>query len=143
MRSNREAEMTQILAFIVAHMEFLWVGARFRITGSEVTTVNGGNALLLVESDVIRLRFVRDRDQLFLDFQPIHAASSSEWFSVDLIRRLLLGQPEVSGLLDEGYAEFVRDRLDEIEDRFGDATWAATRDELKRLKVIRSREMFG
>ncbi len=40
-----------IFALIVAHMGFLWDEARFRITGSDVMTVNGGNALLVVEPD--------------------------------------------------------------------------------------------
>src|SRR5687768_16664773 len=62
--------MTQILAFIVTYMAYLWDGARFRLVDSEVTTANGGDALLIVESITVRLRFVRDRGQLFLDLQP-------------------------------------------------------------------------
>ena len=61
--------MTQILAFIAAHMGYLWDRARFRIVGSEVTTSNGGDAFLLVESTNVRLRFVQDRRQLSLEFQ--------------------------------------------------------------------------
>ncbi|MFC9689140.1 hypothetical protein ACFTSF_11410 [Kribbella sp. NPDC056951] len=134
--------MTLILAFIATHMGFLWDQARFRIAGSEVTTYNGGDALLLVESDVVRLRFVRDRGQLLLDFQPA-TGGISEWFSVDLIRRLMLGQPESSGLLDEGYAAFIGQHLDAIEGRFRPERWAETHAELKALKVKRAKELFG
>lgn len=133
--------MTLILAFIATHMGYLWEHARFRITGSEVTTVNGGDSFLLVESEVLRLRFVRDRGQLLLDFQPV--SDGAEWFSVDLIRRLLLGKPETSGLLDESYAAFIGRRLDDIEDRFRNDQWPGTQAELKRLKVKRSKELFG
>lgn len=135
--------MTFILAFIAAHMGFLWDQARFRITGSDVTTVNGGNALLVVESDVLRLRFARDRGQLLLEFQPASVGVSSEWFSVDLVRRLFLGQKETSGLLDEGYAAFIEQHLDAIEERFAAERWSSTRTELKALKVKRAKEMFG
>lgn len=135
--------MTDILAFIAAHMSFLWDQARFHVTGSEVTSTNGGNAVLLVESDILRLRFVQDRGQLLLDFQPVWDETSREWYSVDLIRRLFVGMPETSGLLDEGYAAFIEKHLDAIEDRFRKAAWPTTRAELKRLEVQRAQEMFG
>jgi hypothetical protein len=92
-----DLEMNQILAFLVEHMAFLWRGARLRITGSEVTTHNGGDAVLVVESDLVRCRFVSDRRQVFLDFQPV-AGAGRDWYSVDLIRRLFLGQRERSAV---------------------------------------------
>jgi hypothetical protein len=135
--------MTKILAFIAAHMGYLWTGARFRIAGSEVTTENGGNAFLLVESDDLRLRFVCDRKQLLLDFQPVNNLDDAEWYSVDLIRRLYLGEREPSGLLDVSYAKFIGDHLDDIEERFMDASWSTTEAALKKLKVKRAQELFG
>ncbi len=135
--------MTLILAFIAAHMAFLWDGARFRIVGSEVATSNGGYAYLEVESAALRLRFIRDRGQLLLDFQPSGRGPSAEWFSVDLIRRLLLGERESSGILDEGYAAFLDNHLEEIEVRFGDDAWPTTRAALKQLKMKRAKELFG
>ena len=127
--------MTLILTFIAAHMGFLWDGARYRITGSDVTTSNGGDALLLVESAELRLRFVRDRGQLFLDFQP--------WFSIDLVRRLHTGQREQTAEMDVGYADFVREHLLLIERQFAAADWPTTRKALQELKVKRAKELFG
>src|ERR1700722_9258077 len=115
--------MTRILAFIVNYMGFLWSGARFRIVGSEVSTSNGGDALLLVESSQLRLRFVSDRTQLLLDFQPSETVNPNEWFSIDLIRRIILGNREFSALLDESYVEFLQRNLDEIENRFSNENW--------------------
>lgn len=135
--------MTTILSFIAVHMGFLWGDARFRITGSDVASSNGGDAFVMVESEALRLRFVRDRGQLLLDFQPVLAGDASEWFSVDLIRRLVLGTPESSGVLDEGYAAFLSGHISELEGRFNEEQWPRTRDELRRLKVLRSRELFG
>jgi len=124
-------------------MGFLWEGARYRITGSETATSNGGDAYLIVESSILRLRFIQDRRQLFLDFQPRRPEPSQEWFSVDLIRRMFQGQPEVSGVLDESYATFIQDHLDEIESRFEDDSWLATQAALKILKKKRAKELFG
>jgi hypothetical protein len=124
-------------------MGFLWDGARYRITGSEITTGNGADALLLVESVDLRLRFVRDRGQLFLDFQPRAGKLDGEWFSVDLLRRLCTGLREETGEFDESYASFVRDHLLEIEQWFGAEEWPETYAKLKKLKAKRAQELFG
>lgn len=135
--------VTLILAFIAAHMGFLWEGARYRIIGSELATSNGGDALLLVESEKLRLRFVRDRGQLFLDFQPSFSPPDGEWFSVDLVRRLETGRREETAELDAGYASFVQENLPEIEHQFDADEWAATAASLKKLKAKRAKELFG
>lgn len=135
--------MTEILLFIATHMGYLWRDARFRIAGSEVATSFGGDALLLVESQELRLRFVRDRAQLFLDIQPASLGASDDWYSIDLVRRLFLGQPEDSAVLDPSYAEFLGESLDEVEARFAGERWRETRAALKKLKAKRARELFG
>jgi hypothetical protein len=136
-------DMTTILAFVAAHMGFLWSDARFRIVGSEVSTSNGGDALLVVESEHLRLRFACDRRQLLLDFQPVAVAEARDWFSVDLIRRLFLGRREMSAVLDESYADFLGRNLEEIDDRFSPQNWPETRRDLRRLERVRAEEMFG
>lgn len=135
--------MAIILAFIVSYMDFLWSGARFRIVHSEVSTSNGGDALLIVESARLRLRFVCDRRQLLLDLQPAFKAGVDEWFSIDLIRRLLMGTREESAILDESYAAFLKERVDEIGDRFSAENSPKTLLELRNLKRVRAKEMFG
>jgi hypothetical protein len=42
----------------------------------------------------MRLRFIRDRGQLFLDLQPAGESRDVAWFSVDLVWRLFLGHRE-------------------------------------------------
>ncbi|GLI28280.1 hypothetical protein ARHIZOSPH14_25220 [Agromyces rhizosphaerae] len=133
--------MNRILAFIVEHMSFLWQGARFRIVSSMVSTSNGGDAVLLAESDGVRLRFVCDRGQLFLDLQPA-SARTDEWYSIDLLRRMYTGQREASAVLDASYAAFLEEHLDELEQRFAPAAWDETLAELAILKQRRAQEMF-
>lgn len=133
--------MTQILAFIASSMGFLWRGGRFCIVGSEVTEHNGGDALLLVESRRLRLRFVCDRRQLWLDLQPTATAQPEEWWSIDLVRRLLTGRRETSALLDESYAAFLAEHLDDVEARFSPGAWAGTRATLVELRAQRAREL--
>lgn len=134
--------LTLILSFIASHMGFLWESARFRISGSMVSVVNGGSAFVIVESSVVRLRFVCDREQLFLDLQPIADGEGGAWYSIDLVRRLFLLNRERSAVLDAGYAEFLKNYLLAIEQKFG-PDWPEVEVELKKLRLKRSREMFG
>jgi hypothetical protein len=135
--------MDEILEFIVSYMAFLWEKANYQIVGSEVTTHNGGDALLLIESANVRLRFACDRRQLFLDFQTRNGSSRSEWYSVDLIRRMFFGNRETSSFLDASYAAFMREHMEEIDRRFSAENWPETRSELRVLRAKRAKETFG
>ncbi|WP_141692831.1 hypothetical protein [Leifsonia xyli] len=109
-----------------------------------MTTINSGDAVLFVESSTIRMRFTRDRGQLFLDLSPaVGDGRSDEWYSIDLVRRLFTGRPETSSVLDASYAEFVERRIEDIEQCFEAERWPATRTELKKIKVRRAKERFG
>lgn len=135
--------MHPILSFIVAHLEFLWEGARFRISDSEVTLHNGGDALVEIESLALRLRFTQEKGQLFLDLRPTTAENPKEWFSVDLVYRLVTGTRPASSLLDERYADFLENHLPRIEELFSEGEWQGTRASLRKLAKLRAKEMFG
>ncbi|MGW2094390.1 hypothetical protein [Promicromonospora sukumoe] len=135
--------MGQILEFVAAYMGYLWPEARFRITDSDVTKHNGNNSMLTIESDLLRLRLETDRRQLLLDFQPVHTDRPKDWYSVGIVRRFFRGTSEPSGLLDESFAAFVGEYLDDIEDHFSPARWEETRTALKELERKRSKEMWG
>jgi hypothetical protein len=135
--------VNDLLDHLVKYWSFLWVSARHRITGSLVSTSFGGDAYLTVASDALRLRFVRDRGQLFLDLQAAWAETTAEWYSVDLVSRLVTGQRQASGELNEEYVAFVRDRLPEIESLFSDKEFGTTKVELDKLKNLRAKDMFG
>lgn len=134
--------MNDILEFLVRCCAFLWKDARFRIVDSQVTTVMGGDAWLLVASETLELRFVRDRGQLFLDLRPAGVAEK-QWFSIDLVWRLLLDRKRDSAELDTAYAELLAEHLDELERRFAPAQWPQTRTELKGHERKRSKDLFG
>jgi hypothetical protein len=130
------------MGFVAAHMGFLWVGARYQIVESLVSTVNGGSSYLDVASDVLRMRFTLDKGQLLLSFRRTDGPPD-EWFSVDLIRRWFTGLKESSSLLDESYAAFVERNLAAIERLFSDEAWPTAHAGLKELKGQRANELFG
>jgi hypothetical protein len=86
--------------------------------------------------------FGRDRGQLFLDFQGPSSAVR-EWYSVDLVYRLLTGDKRDSSELDEDYARFVSERLLDIESIFSAGRMPDTKRRLVALERLRAKEMFG
>jgi len=134
--------MADILDFIVRFCSFLWLEARYRIVDSGVTLSFGGDAWLIVASESLRLMFVRDRGQLFLDFQG-PTSPSREWYSVDVVYRLLTGDRRDSAELDEEYASFVSERLLDIESSFSNAHMPETKKRLVALERLRAKELFG
>ena len=134
--------MDQILRFIVNSMAFLWAGASFRIVDSQVSTVNGGDALLFVESSTLRLQFVRDRGQLVLLLQSAHAGGD-KWFDLGIVYRYIVGKDPQSGLLDEPLASFFEENLGVIENLMADDHWEAAYRDLTKMAVRRAKEHWG
>lgn len=46
-------------------------------------------------------------------------------------------------VLDDTYAAFIGEHLDDIESRFTTGRWKETQEDLRKLKSKRAREMFG
>lgn len=131
------------MSFINAHLRFLIDDKRYNVVDALETNVNGSNSVVVFASENLQFRFTTDRDQLLLDLRPGFSSSAREWYSIDLVRRMFLGEREPSGLLDVSFARFIWDRITDIEDRFSLSDWPKTKKELDALKRVRSKEMFG
>jgi hypothetical protein len=137
--------MNEILEYLLRYCSFLW-GRGYRLTDSRYSAENFGDALVVVSSDPLRMMFTRERDaEVYLHLYPPGSdpGKSKEWYSIDLVRRMLTGVRPASTSLDAGYAEFVRDNIGEIETRFSESAWPDTRKRLVELQRIRSKEMWG
>jgi hypothetical protein len=135
--------MTEILRYLIEWLSFLYAPGRYRFVDSGTSTSFGGDAFLILESDVMRIRLIRDRGQMFMDFQSCAERGEMDWYSIDVVRRLLTGQRQESAELSPDYARFLEERLDEIERRFSDGEISATRKALKSLEKTRAKELFG
>jgi hypothetical protein len=138
-----EAAMTEILRFVIDWLSFLYAPGRFRFVDSGTNTSFGGDAFFVLESDVMRIRLIRDRGQLFMDFQSCGDRGEMDWYSIDVVRRLLTGERHESAELSPDYARFLEASIGEIETRFSDGEIAATRKALKGLEKTRAKELFG
>ena len=135
--------MDEILQYLLAHASFLYKEFGFRFVDSAVSDSFGGDAYLILANDKLRMRLVRDRDQLFADFQCSDSSGGKEWFSIDIVRRFLTGEREYFAELDASNARFLRERLRGIEEAFDPVVFDATQRELHRLEKERSKFLFG
>ena len=134
--------MTEILLFLVEYLAFLYAPDRYRFVDSR-TSAGFGDAYLDLESDALRVRLVRDRSQLFMDFQSVGQHGDRDWYSIDIVRELVTGERQTTAELSADYAGFLEQHLDEIERRFSDEELPATVPALKALQDERAKEMFG
>jgi hypothetical protein len=137
------ATMNEILALLIQQLSFLYAPGRFRFVDSATSTSFGGDAYLVLESGVMRVRFVRDRGQIFMDFQGLEETPDGKWFSLDVVRRLITGERQETAELVPEQIEFVQERFSEIEDRFTGSRYADTAARLKELELNRAKELFS
>ena len=131
--------MNELLEYLIRHLSFLYNEQGARFVNSET---HGADALVELELKDIRLRLVRDRGQLFLDFQSV-ASSSLEWFSVDVVYQLVKKHPGDQSELDDRYVKFVHHHLAEISAAFSPANWESTERHLHQYERERAKRMFG
>lgn len=132
--------MNELLQFIMRHFSFLYneLGARFADS-----QVRGPDALLVLEVGGLRLRFVRDRDQIFLDFQHARLPRSDDWFSFDVVRQLVTGTIHDDAVMDDAKAGFVQANIEEISSAFSKARHQATENTLHQYEAARAKRLFG
>jgi hypothetical protein len=135
--------MTELLRVLAGWLLFFLSDNRYRLVDSHVGTTYG-DALIEFASTTLRWRLTRDRSQLLLDCRPLTGVSKhQEWFSADLLIRLISGRRVESGVLTEETASWFEQNLPEIEERFSTERSEETVNELKKLKRIRAKELFG
>ena len=132
--------MNELLNFLISHFAFLYDSFGAQFVGSQV---HGSNATLVLESADIRLRFVRDRGQLFLDFQSSHYQCKDEWFSYDVVQQLITKEVEDSALLDEKKANFIKHNFQNIAEAFSKINCHETEKTLHEYEKARATRLFG
>jgi len=132
--------MNELLSYLIAHFSFLYNDHGARFVDSQV---DGPHASLVLEMNDLRLRFVRDRSQLFLDFQSRHRPSDDDWFSFDIVRQLITNEIVDSAELDESKVEFVERNLAEIANAFSELKRQETEKTLHKYEHGRAARLFG
>jgi hypothetical protein len=135
--------MDEILNFLLHQASFLYKEFGFRFVDSQVSKSFGGDAFLVLATEKLRFRLVRDRGQLFGDFQDAAYSSKNEWFSIDIVRKRVTGEADYFPELNSDNAAFLRNHFGAIEKLFDKATLVETRKQLHKLETERARKLFG
>lgn len=135
--------MGELLKVLAEWLSFFFVDGRYRLVNSEVGATYG-DAFIEFASDKLRWRLVRDRSQISLSCRPVHGNLKDwDWFSTDILIRLITGHRVESALLTEEVAKWLHIHLSEIEERFEANRLEQTIRDLKHLERIRAKELFG
>ncbi len=147
--------MNKILELLVRYFSFLYddFGARFvdSLTGSM------GSALVVLEKGDVRLRFINDRGKIYLEFQSTHSENGDDWFSLDVVRQLIVGgvddddilwgtidgDPETDYKKAARSGDFVKAKFAEIADAFSKLHRIATEKTLHGFEEARGKRLFG
>ena len=133
--------MDEILNFI-----FQYCCGFIKKYGFKVTTAciseSFGDAAIVVENDNLKLVFIRDRGQLFLDFHSKFDKKKKNPYSIDLVRQLVTGEETRYSLLDDNNGVFLEGKFDEIVHLFEKDNASRTISELTILERKRMKEMW-
>ena len=134
--------LKKLLSF-VASCTYLFLDNRFRFADSHVTQSFDGNCDITLQSQKMKIRLIRDRGQISMDFRAASGTHEEDWYSIDIVRQMITGEKECSGLMDTENTLFLRQNIDAIENLFTDEALPMTRTEMRRLEMARAKRLFG
>jgi hypothetical protein len=107
--------MIELLQFLVERCAFLWSDGRYRLVASNTA---GGDAVIIVSSDIVRLRFVCTNAGITIEAEAAQAAVASGRYKLPVLVRMLgFG----AKLPKSDAADLLAVALEEIEHFFGDS----------------------
>ena len=122
-----DGDVSELGDLIEREFSFLLDDGRFHAGDARTSPSFGGDACVEYCSNAVCFRFIRHRRQLFLDVARATETKSRDWYSIDLVWRLVTGEPRVKSVVDETYATFVNESLQQIETLFDDGHWGLFR----------------
>ena len=133
--------MEEFRKLIMKKCAFLFSTNQFQIIDSG-SSESFGNAFLILERGDLRLQFLKDRDQIFLDFQPSSKKGNLNWYSIDIVKQMITSEIEPSAELISRNLEFLKTNLDKIEQLFSKTNVDNTIKKLKQLERERAKRLF-
>ncbi len=132
--------MNKLLEFLIENFSYLYNELECRFSDSQV---HGSNAVLVFEIDELRLRFVRDRSQIFADFQNKRRGAQNRWYSFGVVRQLVTDDVGGSEELDGDKALYIHQHFSEIRDLFSKVNASKTEKKLDEFEHARGERLFG
>jgi hypothetical protein len=138
-----EGEMKRILRFLATSGSFLYEDHGFRLVDSRYFDGFGGCGWVILTNDALDIRVVAERDPLLqMDFRGKGRTAKKHWFSEDIVRQLLTGEPNRSFLTRANVA-FIGKRFQDIERLFSSDRLTETEARANQLERERAKRLFG
>lgn len=135
--------MDELQRILKQWLSFFFVDGRYRVYNTQ-SGPSFNDALVDFTSEKLSWRLANDKGQILLSCSPGQESyNERESYSIDLIIRLIDGRKIDSALLTKEISAWVGSNLDAIEYRFADEHLIQTKLEMKRLKKLRAKELFG
>jgi len=135
--------MEEILTFILNYLDFLYKKYNFKFIDSNYSPTFGGDSYVILENEILLLRFVLDRNQLFLDFQSKIVKEKNHWYSIELIKQIINKNEDYDSILDSKNGLFLQNNFENIIKIFNNENIKTTLQLLKELEKKRAKMLFG
>lgn len=132
--------MKVILEFLVRFCLPLFEKYGFVFKDSSVGQNVAAGASILLDSKDVQIYISYERDELTWEMRSLYDSNNKNWFSIDLISKLL-GRTTDTGLMDPANCDFLSRNIDDIMIRFQEDRASDTINSLRKLKSERARRM--
>ena len=133
--------MEEFTQYVKKNFSFLFSPYQFQLIESQ-SSESFGNALVILKHEDLLIKIVKDRDQIFLDFQPVSKKGKLNWFSIDIVKQMITGKIEPSSEMNPKNTEFLKNNLNKIAEIFSKESTPDTIQELKKLERERAKRLF-
>jgi hypothetical protein len=132
--------MIALLKYLIHFCPQLFEKPGFRFKDSRVGLNPFAGSWILLESDDVQIFLSNEREELSWEMKSLHDSKKKNWFSFDLIARLL-GHEVATGNMDAANSDLLSKNLDNIIMRFRKEEVNATLAKLNELKAGRAKRM--
>ena len=121
----------------------------FRLVSESYEPASFGNGLIVLQSEDLRLRFVRDRGQVFADVGP-SGQTGEHWHQLQRVMEFLQRHDSPADASDARRAAsldelgvWLKENYEGVRSLFREDTYPSARDALRRFEKEKAQQMFG
>ena len=132
--------MKILLEFLSRYCLSLFEKHGFKFSDSGMGRNPAAGAWVLLDSKDMQIYICNERDELTWEMRSLHDSNKKNWFSIDLISKLL-GHSTDTGLMNTDNCDFLSENMDEIMARFREEEAQDTIVKLHKLEIERAKRM--
>ncbi len=135
--------MKKLLILLAEKFEWLFLEYDFKIQHSEYTPSFGGEGLIRLENEILRIDLISDRDRAYLEFSPSGGWIKGETVTYDLLRQLINDEVCSETTITASQIEFLRENFTKVIALFASLQKDELLKKIKILKKERAKRIFG